>query len=81
MEKTKQELIDGIIEKIGKLPPNGQKAVIFIIDNLDLIKKMCENSDMDSEELDRQIETAKMAKDHTLLALLSAAQTFSANKH
>ena len=81
MEKTKQELIDGIIEKIGKLPPNGQKAVIFIIDNLDLIKKMCENSDMDSEELDRQIETAKTAKDYTLLALLSAAQIFSANKH
>lgn len=81
MEKPKQELIDGIIEKIGKLPPNGQKAVIFIIDNLDLIKKMCENSDMDSEELEIQIETAKTAKDYTLLALLSAAQTFSANKH
>lgn len=81
MEKPKQELIDGIIEKIGKFPPNGQKAVIFIIDNLDLIKKMCENSDMDSEELERQIETAKTAKDYTLLALLSAAQTFSANKH
>ena len=81
MEKPKQELIDGIIEKIGKLPPNGQKAVIFINDNLDLIKKMCENSDMDSEELERQIETAKTAKDYTLLALLSAAQTFSANKH
>jgi len=81
MEKPKQELIDGIIEKIGKLPLNGQKAVIFIIDNLDLIKKMCENSDMDSEELERQIETAKTAKDYTLLALLSAAQTFSANKH
>lgn len=58
-----------------------KKAVIFIIDNLDLIKKMCENSDMDSEELERQIETAKTAKDYTLLALLSAAQTFSANKH
>ena len=80
MDKTKQQLIDNIIEKVGKLPPSGQKAVSFVIDNFDLIKEMCENSCMNVSELDKQQEKAKATDDSTMSALLSAARVFTNGK-
>lgn len=80
MKKSKQQLIDEIIEKVGKLPPKGQKAVSFIIDNFDLVKEMCKNSAMSNEDLDKRLEKAKATDDYTLLALSSAARVFTNGK-
>ena len=44
MKKSKDEMIDEIITSIKKMPHENQKAVAFIIENYDLIKKMCEKS-------------------------------------
>ena len=44
MEKSRKELIDKLLKELGKLPPNEQKAIVFIINNFSIIKKMCENS-------------------------------------
>ena len=44
MEKSRKVLIDKLLKELGKLPPNEQKAIVFIINNFSIIKKMCENS-------------------------------------
>ena len=44
MEKSRKELIDKLLKELGKLPPNEQKAIVFIINNFSIIKKTCENS-------------------------------------
>ena len=43
MEKSRKELIDKLLKELGKLPPNEQKAIVFIINNFSIIKKR-ENS-------------------------------------
>ena len=77
MEKNKEKLINELIEKIGELPPNGQKAVVFVIENFDLIKKMCENSGLSENELDKQMKKAQETDDYVLLALSAAARVFT----
>ena len=44
MEKSRKELIDKLLKELGELAPNEQKAIVFIINNFSIIKKMCENS-------------------------------------
>lgn len=77
MEKNTEELFKEIIANIEKLPPENQKAVAFIIENYDLIKKMYEKNDMPEEEIQKRLIQAKKTNDYILLALLTAAQVFS----
>lgn len=77
MEKNTEELFKEIIANIEKLPPENQKAVAFIIENYDLIKKMYEKNDMPEEEIQKRLIQAKETNDYILLALLTAAQVFS----
>ena len=77
MEKNNEEMFKEIIANIEKLPPENQKAVAFIIENYDLIKKMCEKNDMTEEEIQKRLIQAKETNDYILLALLTAAQVFS----
>ena len=77
MEKNNEELFKEIIVNIEKLPPENQKAVAFIIENHDLIKKMCAKNDMPVEEIQKRLAQAKETNDYILLALLTAAQVFS----
>ena len=77
MEKNNEEMFKEIIANIEKLPPENQKAVAFIIENYDLIKKMYEKNDMPEEEIQKRLIQAKETNDYILLALLTAAQMFS----
>lgn len=77
MEKNNEEMFKEIIANIEKLPPENQKAVAFIIENYDLIKKMYEKNDMPEEEIQKRLIQAKETNDYILLALLTAAQVFS----
>ena len=42
MKEDNKNLIDEMIEKMKELPPEGQSAMLFVIENFDLIEKMCE---------------------------------------
>ena len=44
MEKNNEEMFKEIIANIEKLPPENQKAVAFIIENHDLIKKCAQRT-------------------------------------
>ena len=77
MEKNNEELFKEIIVNIEKLPPENQKAVAFIIENHDLLKKMCAKNDMPEEEIQKRLIQAKENNDYILLALLTAVQVFS----
>ena len=68
MKEDNKNLIDEMIEKMKELPPEGQSAMLFVIENFDLIEKMCEKSDMTDE--------AKANGDYIMLALLTFAQVY-----
>lgn len=76
----KKTLIEQIVEKMNELQPEGQSAMLFVIDNFDLIEKMCEKSDMTDEEIQKWTEKAKAKNDHILLALLTFAQVHKEKK-
>ena len=57
MKEDNKNLIDEMIEKMKELPPEGQSAMLFVIENFDLIEKMCEKSDMTDEEILDYIKT------------------------
>lgn len=80
MEKNNEELFKEIIVNIEKLPPENQKAVAFIIENHDLLKKMCAKNDMPEEEIQKRLIQAKENNDYILLALLTAVQVFSLHR-
>ncbi len=76
MKEDNKNLIDEMIEKMKELPPEGQSAMLFVIENFDLIKKMCEKSDMTDEEIQKWTEKAKAKDDYIMLALLTFAQVY-----
>ena len=53
------------------------KSNDFFIKNFDLVKKMCENSEMTDEEIQKRLAIAKENHDHIMLALLIAVQVFN----
>lgn len=73
----KDESFEIMIEKIKQLSPENLKAIIFLIENFDLVKKMCENSEMADEEIQKRLAIAKENLDHIMLALLIAVQIFN----
>lgn len=75
--ENKEKKIDKSCEEIEKLPPEMQRTVVFIIKNFDLIKKMCENSEMTEEEIQKWTATAKERGDNMMLGLLAAVQVFN----
>ena len=77
MKKNKDRLIDELMKKISQLPPDRQKAVCFIIDNFDIIKKMCENSEMTDEDIQNRLAKAEENNDCITAALLAAVRLFN----
>ena len=49
----KKTLIEQIVEKMNELPPEDQSAMLFVIENFDLLEKMCEKSDMTDEKIQK----------------------------
>lgn len=77
MKNIEEEQFEILLEKIKQLSPENQKAMIFFIENSDLVKKMCENSEMTDEEIQKRLAIAKENHDHIMLALLIAVQVFN----
>ena len=66
MKEDNKNLIDEMIEKMKELPPEGQSAMLFVI----------EKSDMTDEEIQKWTEKAKAKDDYIMLALLTFAQVY-----
>ena len=77
MKKSWDELIDELIKKISQLPAKRQKAMYFVIDNFHPLKRMCENSKMTDEEIQKWTAKAEENDDCIMLALLTAVQLFN----
>ena len=77
MRYEKDETFETLIEKVKQLSSEDQTAIVFLIKNFDLVKKMCENSGMTDAEIQKRIAIAKEKHDHIMLALLTAAQVFN----
>lgn len=80
MKKENKNLISKIIKKMRELPPEEQSAMFFVIENFDLLKKMCEKSDMTDEEIQKWTEKAKAKDDNIMLALVTFAQVYKEKK-
>lgn len=77
MKNIEEERFEILLEKVKQLSPENQKAIVFLIENFDLVKKMCENSGMTDEEIQKRLAIAKEKHDHIMLGLLIAAKLFN----
>ncbi len=73
----KDESLEILIEKNQTAVTRKSKSNDFFIKNFDLVKKMCENSEMTDEEIQKRLAIAKENHDHIMLALLIAVQIFN----
>ena len=77
MKNIEEEQFEILLEKVKQLSPENQKAIVFLIENFDQVKKMCENSGMTDEEIQKRLAIAKEKHDHIMLGLLIAAKLFN----
>ena len=77
MKNIEEERFEILLEKVKQLSPENQKAIVFLIENFDLVKKMCKNSGMTDEEIQKRLAIAKEKHDHIMLGLLIAARLFN----
>ena len=59
MEKSKEDNILYLAKQIPKLPDKARNAVLFLIDNFDLIEKMSKAAAMTETEIQSRIAKAK----------------------
>ena len=77
MEKTKEDKILYLAEQIPKLPDKARNAVLFLIDNFDLIEKMSKAAHMTETEIQSRIAKAKEKEDYTSMIIFCAAKALS----
>ena len=58
----KEEQFEILLEKVKQLSPENQKAIVFLIENFDLVKKMCENSGKTDEEIQKRLAIAPFSR-------------------
>ena len=61
---------------IKKLPEEAQRAMIWAIDNMQIVKRLCMNSGMTRQELEKGIADARAEEDYMKLVLLSFARFY-----
>lgn len=77
MEKTKEEKILYLAEQIPKLPSKAIKAVIFMIDNFDLIDVISKAMPMTETELQKRIAKAKEKENYISMAVFCAVKVLN----
>lgn len=77
MEKSKEDNILYLAEQIPKLPDKARNAVLFLIDNFDLIEKMSKATHMTKTEIQSRIAKAKEKEDYTSMAIFCTAKALS----
>ena len=74
MEKATEDKIIYIAKQIEKLPDRAKDVVSFMIDNFDLIEKMCKVLPVNQNEIKKRIALARKNKDYTSMIILCAAK-------
>ena len=77
MEKSKEDNILYLAEQIPKLPDKARSAVLFLIDNFDLIEKMSKAASMTETEIQNRMAKAKENEDYTSMIIFCAAKALS----
>ena len=77
MEKSKEDNILYLAEQIPKLPDKAKNAVLFLIDNFDLIEKMSKAAHMTETEIQNRIAKAKENEDYTSMIIFCATKALS----
>ena len=77
MEKSKEDNILYHAEQIPKLPDKARNAVLFLIDNFDLIEKMSKAEAMTETEIQSRMAKAKENGDYTSMIIFCAAKALS----
>ncbi|MCI8589173.1 MAG: hypothetical protein HFE77_00425 [Clostridiales bacterium] len=70
MEKNENEELIKLEKEIKNMPEGAQRAICWIIDNLDFVIDMCKDSDITDEELDKHKRIAWEKKDYMAFFLL-----------
>ena len=74
MEKSKEDNILYLAEQIPKLPDKAKNAVLFLIDNFDLIEKMSKAAHMTETEIQNRIAKAKEKEDYVSMVVFCTAK-------
>lgn len=76
MENNREKEIVEIGTEIEKLPQIEQKAILWAIENLEMAKEICKNSNMTESEIKKYADEARKKGDHVLLALCGVAKAY-----
>ena len=76
MDKSRDEKTEELLREIKTLPEGMQKALIWAIKHWGLVKCLCKDPGLTSEEIEEMKKTSREKEDHLLLVLLFAAQEF-----
>ena len=74
MEKAKEEKILYLAKQIPKLPDKAKNAVLFLIDNFDLIEKMSKAASMTETEIQNRMAKAKEKEDYISMIIFCTAK-------
>ena len=74
MEKAKEEKILYLAEQIPQFPDKAKNAVLFLIDNFDLIKKMSKAASMTEREIQNRMAKAKEREDYISMIIFCTAK-------
>ena len=81
MEKSKEDNILYLAEQIPKLPDKARNAVLFLIDNFDLIEKMSKAASMTETEIQNRMAKAKEKEDYVSMIIFCAAKALRNGKN
>ena len=81
MEKSKEDNILYLAEQIPKLPDKARNAVLFLIDNFDLIEKMSKAAHMTETEIQNRMAKAKEKEDYISMIIFCAAKALRNGKN
>lgn len=76
MERNRKIEIKVVQEEIRKLPEELQKAIIWAINNWELVKCLCNDPEMTYEDIEKLKVSAIGKTDYLLFVLACAAQVF-----
>ena len=81
MKKSKEDNILYLAEQIPKLPDKARNAVLFLIDNFDLIEKMSKAASMTETEIQNRMAKAKEKEDYISMIIFCAAKALRNGKN
>ncbi len=70
MSNEKEQAIQRIAEQVKALPDEMQRAICWLVRNIDIADQLAEGEKLTEAEIERLTQTALANKDYIMLALL-----------